>query len=296
MSQPLISIIVPCYNQAQYLDESLQSVLDQTYQNWECIIVNDGSTDDTEKKTKDWLQKDSRFKYLYQENLGVSTARNNGIANSVGSYIQFLDGDDILQKDKLAYQAARLDANDEIDIIYGGNKYFFDGNKEQLYAVHPMNIIPTIDMQHTDDGQLDILLLRNVSTICATLYRRKIFDHIRFKNTIFEDYLLHITLAYNNFKFHFEKSEQGNCLIRLTNNSQFIRHLEDKVNNQIFFDEVKKIRSKYNTKFLNYASDLKRKTLPYKKQKKNFKYIIHNITPPALIKVFKILFKNNTKV
>lgn len=291
MSQPLISIIIPCHNQAQYLDESLESVVNQTYQNWECIIINDGSTDDTEKKAENWLQKDSRFKYIYQENEGVSTARNKGIENSFGIYIQFLDGDDILQRDKLLYQAAILNMNDEIDIIYGGNKYFFDGNKEKLYAIHPLNIIPTIDMQYTDDGQLDILLLRNVSTICATLYRRKVFDHIRFKNTIYEDYLLHITLAYNNFKFHFEKSEQGNCLIRLTSNSQYLRHFEDKRNNQIFFDEIKKIKLKYNTRFLNYISDLKRKKSPNKKQKKDFKYIIYNITPPALIKFFKILFK-----
>lgn len=57
MSQPLISIIVPCYNHAQYLDECLQSVFDQTYQNWECIIVNDGSSDTTEEVAQKWLKK-----------------------------------------------------------------------------------------------------------------------------------------------------------------------------------------------------------------------------------------------
>ncbi|MGL6039433.1 MAG: glycosyltransferase family 2 protein, partial [Soonwooa sp.] len=57
----LISIIVPCYNQSQYLDECLQSVLDQTYQNWECIIVNDGSKDDTEEIALKWIVKDNRF-------------------------------------------------------------------------------------------------------------------------------------------------------------------------------------------------------------------------------------------
>ena len=63
-AQPLISVIVPCYNQAQYLDECLQSVLEQTYQNWECIIVNDGSPDNTEEVVKKWTEKDPRFKYL----------------------------------------------------------------------------------------------------------------------------------------------------------------------------------------------------------------------------------------
>ncbi len=61
---PLISVIVPCYNQAQYLDECLQSVLNQIYTDWECIIVNDGSPDHTEEIAKKWLEKDPRFRYI----------------------------------------------------------------------------------------------------------------------------------------------------------------------------------------------------------------------------------------
>ena len=90
----LVSIIVPCYNQGQYLDEALQSVLDQTYENWECIIVNDGSIDNTEKVSKKWIVKDHRFKYLFQENKGVSSARNFGITISKGELILPLDADD----------------------------------------------------------------------------------------------------------------------------------------------------------------------------------------------------------
>lgn len=94
----LISIIVPCYNQAVYLDEALQSVFDQTYQNWECIIVNDGSQDNTEIIAQKWLERDSRFIYLCQENGGLSSARNLGLENAKGDYIQFLDADDCLHK------------------------------------------------------------------------------------------------------------------------------------------------------------------------------------------------------
>ena len=95
----LISIIVPCYKQAEYLDECLQSVLDQTYQNWECFIVNDGSPDHTEEVAKRWTEKDSRFKYLYQENKGVSAARNFGIQRAKGEWILPLDGDDYISSD-----------------------------------------------------------------------------------------------------------------------------------------------------------------------------------------------------
>lgn len=93
---PTISIIVPCYNQAQYLDECLQSVLDQTYKDWECIIVNDGSTDNTEELALVWTEADSRFKYLKMENGGVSRARNKGISRARSEWILPLDGDDKL--------------------------------------------------------------------------------------------------------------------------------------------------------------------------------------------------------
>ena len=90
----LISIIVTCYNQAPYIDEALNSVINQTYENWECIIVNDGSTDHTDEVISKWLEKDSRFKYISTKNQGVSHARNTGIQNASGNYILPLDGDD----------------------------------------------------------------------------------------------------------------------------------------------------------------------------------------------------------
>ena len=91
---PKVSIIVPCYNQAQYLEDALQSVVFQTYKDWECIIVNDGSVDNTEIIAKNWLLKDNRFKYLHQENGGLSMARNSGIKLAEGDFILPLDADD----------------------------------------------------------------------------------------------------------------------------------------------------------------------------------------------------------
>lgn len=108
---PKVSIIVPCYNQAQYLDEALQSVLEQTYQNWECIIINDGSPDNTEEVVKKWLEKDSRFKYVLKENGGLSSARNAGLDMATGDYIQFLDSDDVLAENKLQLSLEQLILN-----------------------------------------------------------------------------------------------------------------------------------------------------------------------------------------
>ena len=108
---PLISVIVPCYNQAQYLDECLQSVLDQTFHDWECIIVNDGSPDNTEEVAKRWVEKDARFRYIYKENGGLSSARNAGLESAFGEWIQFLDSDDFLHQDKFSKSLDGLDEN-----------------------------------------------------------------------------------------------------------------------------------------------------------------------------------------
>ena len=94
MQKSIVSIIVPCYNYAALFREALDSVLAQTYDDWECIIVNDGSTDDTEEIALQYCQKDERFIYFYKENGGHSSARNYGIKKSKGEYILPLDPDD----------------------------------------------------------------------------------------------------------------------------------------------------------------------------------------------------------
>ena len=117
MYKSLISVIVPCYNQAQYLDECLQSVLDQTYPNWECIIVNDGSPDHTEEVAQNWVAKDVRFKYFYKENGGLSSARNYGIERAEGEWILPLDADDYISNNYLEL-AEKHFSDDEVKVIY----------------------------------------------------------------------------------------------------------------------------------------------------------------------------------
>ena len=118
----LISVIVPCYNQAQYLDECLQSVLDQTYTDWECIIVNDGSPDNTEEVAKKWVEKDPRFKYLYKENGGLSSARNAGIEIAKGEWILPLDADDKIGERYL--ELAEKEFENGYTIIYCEAEFF----------------------------------------------------------------------------------------------------------------------------------------------------------------------------
>lgn len=98
----MISIIIPVYNASNYLQETVQSVLNQDYQDMEIILVNDGSTDDSLSLCREMQLKDSRIKVIDQKNAGVSVARNNGMKASKGEYLLFIDADDLLEKDMVS--------------------------------------------------------------------------------------------------------------------------------------------------------------------------------------------------
>ncbi len=95
--EPLLSIIVPCYNTGKYLNKCINSILEQNYKNIEVIIVDDGSTDDTKNIVKKIINEDNRVKYFYKENSGVSDTRNYGLNKAEGEYITFVDSDDFVE-------------------------------------------------------------------------------------------------------------------------------------------------------------------------------------------------------
>lgn len=111
------SIIIPCYNTAPYLKKCLESVIRQTYQDWEIIAVNDGSTDDTLDILKDYSDRDNRIKVINQENKGVSAARNKAIETANGEYIIFIDSDDWYKDAHSLEQIVKSLEHDDIDII-----------------------------------------------------------------------------------------------------------------------------------------------------------------------------------
>jgi glycosyltransferase involved in cell wall biosynthesis len=138
---PLVSIIVPCYNQAQYLDESLQSIADQTYTHWECIVVNDGSPDNTEAVARKWEAKDSRFIYLHKENGGVSSARNVGIEKAKAAFILTLDADDKYEATFLEKALTLLLANEELGIVSSWGQYFTNDKQLQIYKLTGKSVV-----------------------------------------------------------------------------------------------------------------------------------------------------------
>lgn len=100
----IMSVIVPVYNHEDYLETALKSVQAQSVGDWECVIVDDDSTDASAEIAKRFVRQDGRFRYIYQQNQGVSGARNTGLSAAKGRYIQFLDSDDVLEKDKWKLQ------------------------------------------------------------------------------------------------------------------------------------------------------------------------------------------------
>jgi len=156
---PLVSVIVPCYNSGFYLAEALNSMSAQTYGNWECIIIDDGSTDNSKEIALAYAKKDKRFKYIHQENQGVSVARNNAITNSSGKYILPLDADDKISAQYLAEAVKVMEARPEVKVTYCKAKLF--GKKTGLW-----NIVPYSYKQ---------LLIEN-PIFCTALFRREDFN------------------------------------------------------------------------------------------------------------------------
>lgn len=144
---PIFSIIIPCYNQAHFLSDCLESLLVQEFQSWEAIVVNDGSTDTTSEVAKSYQNKDARIKLVEKDNGGLSSARNFGIQSAQGNRFIFLDADDFLYPTCL-FEISKLLVQDREEVlIQYGYSYVTEDKKTILHTVLPSqqkNIIPPI--------------------------------------------------------------------------------------------------------------------------------------------------------
>lgn len=131
MQKGLVSIITPLYNGERFVDQTIESVLAQTYSDWEMIVVNDGSTDRSEAIVKEYIQKDSRIKLFSQSNKGSAAARNNGIRRAEGQYVALLDADDLWEPFFLESQLALMKEKNT-QLVYGSHKRIDENNKECL--------------------------------------------------------------------------------------------------------------------------------------------------------------------
>lgn len=123
MPEAVVSVIMPAFNAGNFIAESIESVIHQTYANWQLLIVDDGSTDNTKQIIFSYCEQDKRIRYLYQQNGKQGKARNLALKHSVGSYIAFIDADDIWVPEKLAIQLEEI-AEKKVDLVFSDCKIF----------------------------------------------------------------------------------------------------------------------------------------------------------------------------
>lgn len=167
MNRPLVSVVIPTYNSVCYLTEAIDSVLAQTFQDFEILVVDDGSTDETatilEEKYKD------RIRYLHKANGGVSSARNFGIQRAQGKYIAFLDADDIWMPEKLATQIEALAKDEKSKVCYSS----------LLICDEDLNYVGLNLSPRRDDIISDLLLIGNVvATPSSVIAEMELFHEV----------------------------------------------------------------------------------------------------------------------
>lgn len=172
---PKVSVIIPAYNASEYLSQTLDSVLGQTYRDFEIILVDDGSTDETDQVIAKYR---SHLNVVQQENKGPGAARNAGLNIAIGEYLAFLDADDLLTPRKFAIQAAFLDQNPGIDIVYSDGFLFRNipsGEEERLLFSKSIYLNKNLS---GPERSLKILALKNAFPIHAAMLRAEIAREI----------------------------------------------------------------------------------------------------------------------
>lgn len=226
-----VSIIIPSYNQGEYLDEALQSVFDQNYQYWECIIVNDGSTDDTEDVALDWCSRDSRFKYLKKDNGGLSSARNKGIGIAVGNYILPLDADDYLDSSFLIKVLDEFQKDLAVRAV--GTCVQFVGCQTGVHKLTGGNLVDVLN--------------QNI-TVASTVFRKVDFIEIG-------GYDETMKLGYEDWEFWIRLLSRGGKIKVIDEPLFFYRKRNDSMITQTILQHsaiYKSIVTKHNQLFLKY--------------------------------------------
>lgn len=195
MNEKLISIITPMYNGEKFVEQTIESVLNQTYRSWEMIIIDDGSKDNSPEIVKEYAKKDSRILFYSQSNKGSSAARNKGLAYAKGEYICFLDSDDLWDNEFLEIQVQFIEKINA-QIVFGSYRRV---NEKNIEILKPF-IVPS-KVSYED-------LLKTCSLSClTTFFRKEPFKDIRFNEKLkslrddhafWLDILKRVDFAYGN--------------------------------------------------------------------------------------------------
>ncbi len=203
----LVSIIIPVYNVENYIEETIKSVLAQTYQNFEVLIIDDESPDRSIEICQQF--EDSRLKIIRQKNRGLAGARNTGIRNAQGEYLAFLDSDDLWLPEKLARHLQHLESNPQLGVSFCRSEFIND--QGESLGIFQMPKLTDITPSH--------LLCRNpVGNGSAPVIRKEVFADICFQDN------LHGEVENFYFDEHFRQSEDIECWLRIVAETNW--HLE----------------------------------------------------------------------
>lgn len=248
-SEEMVSVVIPCYNYSHFIRATLEGLQQQSWPNWEALIIDDGSTDNTAEVVQSFAILDKRIKYFVQQNSGPSIARKNGVLQSKGSYIQFLDADDLLEPDKFRIQLNLFAAQPGIDIVYGNVRYFRNNpwSKDEwtnTFWGQEEEWMPKIS------GHGDSLLIQSLKgsfgPVNCFLYRRRVFERIGGWDTglrAAEDYLLSLKCVLAGCSFLFHEQPGSYALVRIHNantsrDTKWVYNLERKMRIELMSEIV----------------------------------------------------------
>ena len=221
----MVSVIIPCYNQAHFLAESVGSVLAQSYENWECIIVDDGSTDNTAKVAKRLCENDERIKYLHRQNAGLPTARNTGIVEANGQYILPLDADDLIMPTYLATTTFLLDNEKSIRLVY---------TDTQLFGIEKG--------VRDEEFSMESFLLNNLIPCTALFFKEDWLISGRYNETMIN--------GYEDWDFWMSLFEKGICVKKIPELLFHYRRVETSMSKKMDSITIEKIQKEL---YVNHA-------------------------------------------
>lgn len=247
MKKPVVSVIIPAYNAENFIRETIESALNQTYKNIEVIVVDDGSTDNTREIVESI--DDKRIKYIKQNNMGVSVARNKGIRVSKGEFIALLDHDDIWLPRKLEKQLP-LFSDSQVGLVFSDTIFFKDG--KDLYSIYSKYKPPR-------GWVFRELLKRNFISCETVIIRKKALESLDewFPEDmeLSEEYDLFLRLAYK-WKFDYVDEPLAKWRIHERNDSSLREHL--------VAEDYKKIYEKLKSKIPNFENKYKEELIEFK--------------------------------
>jgi glycosyltransferase involved in cell wall biosynthesis len=308
---PTISVIIPTYNGMNCISDTLDSVLCQTYKDYEIIIVDDGSTDNTKDVIEKYVEAyPAKVRYILQQNAGQGSARNRGIKESGGEYVAFLDHDDLWLPEKLEKQIELIDSLKDNNVVVFGDQYEFDEN-----GVTSKSAFKEISKPH-NGFVFEKLFYQNFITSQTVLAKRGFFNKVGFFQegiTYVEDFDMWLRLA-KHYEFHYVQDVIAGHRIHSKQVSRNIHKMRDE-HFMVLYGALKNIKG--DTKFVqnafankhfrygytfwanNYPEDARldfRLSLKHGFRIKTFLYLITTYLPSFLVNSIRSAKKSYAKI